>query len=397
MVASEVSQKLPILIIDKRGKIGQALVEKLQEQFLVVVVTGRDLEIHDNLVHIPYRKKIPEIPDNKYSHMFVVYNGEEEILAIMPSVMKKANATGAKVLFITSLLQGSPQLFQRFSEHLYHGMQIAMYGEVFDNAALDANQLNVFIHQIRLYGRVEIPESGLRRFYPIFFDDVVGGIIAIAFAQHVHHKPHLIFSKHGFTGLTIARILQKIDPMIKPDFKKQSAAPLTYHIPEDGEYAFQNYPLEDKLRRLDLSAKKAESPLEKRRLVLPKRRKNRHYAACITSLILALLIVPPLVVYTCSAAGLGLISLSVKQGESGQLAAARQTAGAGKSFFTFAQTLSGSMFALALVDGKANQSLQQHIQSGEQISQTAVDCFGALALLQNIVNGKDASDRKSVV
>src|SRR5260370_28101544 len=111
MVASEVSQKLPILIIDKKGKIGQALATKLQEQFLVVVVTGRDLEIHDNLIHIPYRKKVPVIPDNKYSHMFIIYNGESEIVDIMPSIMKKANETNARVVFATSLFQSSSQFF----------------------------------------------------------------------------------------------------------------------------------------------------------------------------------------------------------------------------------------------------------------------------------------------
>src|ERR1039457_2682784 len=102
MVSSEISQKLPLLIIDKKGKLGTSLAEKFKEQFLIVLVSGRELDVHENIIHIPYRKKIPLIPDNVYSHIFVIYNGEKEILDMLSSFVKKADETNSKLFFITS-------------------------------------------------------------------------------------------------------------------------------------------------------------------------------------------------------------------------------------------------------------------------------------------------------
>src|SRR6266581_3581412 len=109
LITSEEITKLPILIVDKKGTIGNSLAKILREQFFVVIVTEFSVEKHDNVIHIPYRRKIPMIPDNAYSHLFIIYNGGTELLDMLSAFEKKAEAVKARVLFITSLFYSSAQ------------------------------------------------------------------------------------------------------------------------------------------------------------------------------------------------------------------------------------------------------------------------------------------------
>src|SRR5690348_8437876 len=92
LVTREEKTKLPLLIVDKQGLIGNALAKLLREQFFVVVVTAGAVEKHNNVVHVSYRRKIPMIPDNAYSHIFLVYNGEKELLDMLPAFEDKAES-----------------------------------------------------------------------------------------------------------------------------------------------------------------------------------------------------------------------------------------------------------------------------------------------------------------
>lgn len=390
LITSETNQKLPILIIDKKGKMGSALAQKLQDQFLVVIITGIDLEIHDNLIHIPYRKKIPLIPDNMYSHMFIIYNGEPEITDIMLPIMKRANQINARVLFITSLLNSSMELYHRFSAHIYHDLQFVVYGEMFDEEALDANQLNVFIHQARLYRRIEIPDPGLQKLYPVFFDDCIWGIIAIAFSEHLRHSPQLVFPKHGYTQLSIGRMLQKIDPLIKSDFKKSRTKFIEYFIPENGEYIFQNYPLEDKLRKINFTQRKQGEQSVKRKLVLPQRKKNRHIVSWLIGLILFLLFMPPLITLGADALGYGLVMHAIKQAEGGKFGDAYKTAGIASYSFISARAAGSFLFFLSAVAPVQSSTLQENSALGQVISQTALDLFASAKKLQMVIGGESS-------
>src|SRR5690348_8865155 len=99
LVTSEINQQLPILIIDKKGQIGAALAEKLKNQFLIVLISSISPKETENILYIHYHKKIPMIPDNIYSHIFTIYNGEKETIDMLPSLLKKAEHIKAKVIF----------------------------------------------------------------------------------------------------------------------------------------------------------------------------------------------------------------------------------------------------------------------------------------------------------
>src|SRR6185369_9996515 len=111
LISTESVDKSPLLIIDKKGIMGVTLAKQLHEQYLVVLATGTEVDVHKNIIHIPYHKKVPTIPDNQYSHLFVFYNGESEILDMLPALMKKAQMSRGNLLFITSLPYSTADLF----------------------------------------------------------------------------------------------------------------------------------------------------------------------------------------------------------------------------------------------------------------------------------------------
>ena len=83
----------PILIIDKKGEIGFSLAEALKFSFLPLVVSSASPQKEMGLVHIPYQKSFPRLPNNTFSHIIIVFNGEKDIVAKLPKLLKKSRGT----------------------------------------------------------------------------------------------------------------------------------------------------------------------------------------------------------------------------------------------------------------------------------------------------------------
>src|SRR5664279_5351220 len=99
-------------------------------------------------------------------------------------------------------------------------MQIIVYGEIFDNKLSEVNELTYFIHQARTTGRIEIPNDGLGRLFPVLLEDVLIAIIGIAFAFEKKKRILFVFPNSGRTELSVIRSLRNLNPQIKLDFKK---------------------------------------------------------------------------------------------------------------------------------------------------------------------------------
>src|SRR5262245_27058056 len=96
-VTSEKAQNTPVLIVDKNGKIGAALAQILQEEFLVVLVTSLEMDFGKNIIHIPYHRKVPPIPGNTYPHVFIIYDGQKDVIDKLQAFVKKAKSTNANL------------------------------------------------------------------------------------------------------------------------------------------------------------------------------------------------------------------------------------------------------------------------------------------------------------
>ena len=387
-------KKLPLLIVDKKGIIGIALAQKMQEEFLVVLVSGYALEAHQNTIHIPYRRKIPLVPDNAYSHIFIVYNGEKEVLAMLPAFVKKANEGGAKVFFITHVNHSSQKLFLFLGQHLFHNVRIVLFGETFDNNIVEANEVNFFIHQVRVYGRIAVPNTGMGKLYPIFLDDVLSAIIAIAFTER-SGKTFLLFPHHPITEVSVGRMFQKIDPALKIDFKRQKIAQNDFYVPPDGVYFFENYDLEERFRRINLNRSLAPSVVSQKQitLVLPRRKKEHSVRIYFLAFLVALLL-PSVFSLVLAFAGAGALSLSVKQMEKVNFSSARSYAVFARSSLSLAGAIGGSVFVPPVLGTTKKGEFLQQVGLGSAFADTEVEALNAFILLQDIYEQKSDDPKR---
>lgn len=398
LVVSEEVQKLPLLILDKKGIIGAALAQKLQEEFLVVLVSDHPKPeelIHKNIILIPYKKRIPLIPDNNYSHMFLIYNGEKEVLDMLPAFVRKANQTNGRLFFITSLFHGSHSLYTTLSHHAYHNVQVLIFGETFDNKLTEANTINFYIHQARVYGRIELANSGLSRVYPIAFHDVISAIIATAFVMQKRYKCILIFPHHSTTDVSVARMFQKVDPNIKIDFINKKKKSQDLFVPRDGIFFFPNYDLEGRLKEVDLTRKTSPItpvPQNKIKLALPKKRAKNPFTTVLTMLIV-LVLFPTVSTFLLLLIGASSLQTAVKQAEAMKFSSAHADASTAKTAFSLANVMSSGLILINTPFHAQAEKLVEDIQTGEEVSTMALDMLSAADTIQGIYQGKSTDEK----
>ncbi len=392
LIATEEKQTLPILIVDKKGGFGTMLAQKLQEHFLVVLVSKDVPDFHKNLIHVPYKRKIPTIPDNTFTQIFVFYNGEEEVLEMLPSFMKKANDTGGKLIFILSLFQSNEKIFKRISHHTYHSMQTILYGEVFEQKATSSNVVNFFVHQARGKGKLEIPNDGMDKYYPVFDEDVITVIIATAFSQGKPNKLTFVFPKVPFTALSIARIIKKINPDLSFDFKKSKYKAPNLFMPDGGVYVYTSYPLEDRIRMIPAKHDKWIEKASSKVLKLPKQELKFNFKTFLLSVLVATML--PLIVSVFSM-GLGLFGLygSVSAFSRGEVQAAEGFAGFSKSSFEVADFTSSNFPAIYFFPEPFRSNFTDSILRGKRVSVAGLELIQAFVVVKNITNGESKSPK----
>jgi Protein of unknown function (DUF4012) len=393
LITSEEITTLPILIVDKKGTIGSALTKILREQFLVVIVTAQDVEKHEKVIHIPYHRKIPMIPDDVYSHMLVIYNGETELLDMLPAFEEKAEAVRARFLFVTSILYSSKKLFNLLKGYEQQLLQAVVYGEVFNNAITDANEVNFFIHQARIYGRIEVPNEGLGKLYPVFFDDVLTSIVSLAFATERPKRPVLLFPHHTYTQITVARIIQTINPLVKIDFGQKEGEQHDFYIPENGVYFFRDYNLEERLRKIDFTQveQRIKPPQKKIRLKLPYPKVHKNRLKNMLAIITAVFIAPLFFAFFCALLGAGMITYSLRQAESGNLQLAGIAASVAQFSFITAQTLGPGLLLPQLLAPQQKIHFINTMQTGETLSSCEISLLQAITVMKNIYQGKSTN------
>lgn len=397
LITTERNSLLPLLIIDKTGVLGIALAKKLHGQFLVVLVTptvSEDLAAKRTVIHIPYRKRIPLIPDNIYSHVFLFYNGEDELLDMLPSFMKKANESAGKLFFITSLFYSSETLFKQLSHHLYHNLRIALYGEIFDNELQEENLVNFFIFQARLHGRIEVPSNGFGKLYPVHLEDVLSAIIAVAFAHARTSRVLFVFPKHEISETSAARIIQKIHPHLKVDYRKYKKKQPIYYIPHEGAYCFPDYNLEARLRDIDFSQQISRSERVHVKRVMQKRGKRKGSPALFAGIILVyIFVLPVLLIGLLTMAGIGSLQMALKESEAAKLGSAKHYVAAAHFSFSSASVLTEALIYGDYIVPMQKRAVSQQLLVGKQMSEVARDLLMASETFFAVTSGTSSTPK----
>jgi len=178
---------LPILIVDKIGVIGESLAINLSTEALIVFVSLKKI-YKDNIIHIPYKNKFPVIPDNPYSHVFVVDDNISSTRDALPSFLKKARDENIPFTYIANVYDIKKGLIDLIFDN-YKKSKVALYGDVVcKNNAFFPNNINSVIHQINKTGKICLSGSGLNSVYPATFEDLILGIMETAFGTDKENK-----------------------------------------------------------------------------------------------------------------------------------------------------------------------------------------------------------------
>ncbi len=266
LFTSEKKYEYPILIIDKKGTLGESLAGKLKSESLVVLVSKSITNQDEGILHIPFVKKFPIIPDNTYSHIFLIDESLEVFKDIIKPFIKKAKKNNA-FLIVAVNKEFANEEFIKTTFSLYENTKIVLIGDVFSENEIynPKTQVNKFIYQVKASGKIEVPEDGLEETQPVFFDDVALGILETAFSED-NYKLYYLFPKHKITLLMLAHMFQKKDPDLKISFVSQKKTkPKNKFVPnENAKYLLpETYNIFDKIKKINFSNITVASDLNK--------------------------------------------------------------------------------------------------------------------------------------
>lgn len=391
LIVAEKHTALPLLIVDKEGTVGSALAEVLQEHSLVVFVSASAPKVSNNILHIPYHRRVPLIPDNAYAGMVVFYTGDDTVLDFLPAMLKKAHVLRSKIVFVTPLALATEQLFQKLSKHQFHDMQVVVYGELFYQQDMVDNPVNYFLHQAKAHGRITLSDNGIGKLYPIALADALSGITSLLFSEEKKKLVYL-FPKTPISELSIARILQKNDPLVKIGFKKRKQKESNYVITSEGEYFFKEYPFEERLDAL-FASYHIQEDLARGQNDFWNTTKPIPFIAFVGAVLVALFL-PILFFLTSAGIGAGMLFLSVKALEEGNFTQAKQLAMVSRESFAFTQTMSKGLVYVDLVAKQPKQAFLQQVKVGEKLSLTELEIVTGMMLMQEIFEGKSSDSRQ---
>jgi len=389
---------LPFLVVDKTGIIGEALCQNLVLRSLVVCVSKKkpNTDGLENIVFVPHLRTLPIIPDNTYSYMFVVSDCSTTT-GFLSSFIKKATRDKSQLLFIVSLFNFA-SFYKSYKKTKAKSdlakdqgtVKIAIFGDIFDK-----NIYPSFIDSAIKFGRIEIEGDGLSKTYPVSLEDVISGVLKVAFGPEVSSSIFYLFPKYPPTQISLARMIQKANPTIKVDFvrshNRHSGEPepvegdsrisFLQSDKVNGKYLLSdNYSLEKRITELkieNLSTANNSNP----------RPQNRSFPFAWLLLSLFFLAFLPLV-NTLAFSFLGFATLGNARTaiEDGNLSDAQKSNNASGLFFNLAQKSSRLLLTQAKLIGQENKlvPITRNLSLGQDLSRVVRYGLDASRILSQV-------------
>ncbi len=357
-----------VLVVDKLGVIGEEISRNLSQDFLVVFVSKVKPQENKNIIHIPFSRKIPQVPDNEYSKIFVVDDGYVITRESVFSFVSIARSSSAPIYFIASCRNIDVNHAEEVASE-YSKVKVLIFGDLFDREVFfDKNSsVNRYILEARKNKKILVPGNGLALNFPMTLEDTVKLIIKASYLE-VDQKILLLFPPSPVTDISLAHVFQKVSPDIIVDFVK-SATQRQIYIPNNSEHVIGKYDLEQKIKELGVDQEE-----ERELKVMGGAKKKRNLLKPFLLLLLILLFIILLPFFTTGAYyGLGKYELN----------AAKNSA------------LSGD-FDKSIDQAKKAKTLFQTSQKTSNFLATEASYLGILAdskvLRDKSIEGEDVSD-----
>jgi len=382
----------PVLIVDKQGTVGNFLAMRLEQKFLTVLVSSQEL-LTPTIIFVPFAQKIPTIPDNTFSHLFLFYNGEKELQLSLQSFISKAAETEARLILVTTLFHYSDTLAHKLIE-LYPKSQVIVLGDVFPSSSFSPQTpVTTLLAMAKTTGQVVLTSSGLDVVYPVSLEDVLDGLIAVGIENQEEGQVFALLPSYPVTQISFARTLQRRYPLLKIDFAKGKHHLPSYHLPTSAIPLLPSpYPLAERLGQLDLEHTPLASPQAKpsRQIHHPRAGGTKRNLFLLLSLVFFTLSLPFLLTIGLALGG----GLSLKQAEAqlskGELASSYASAKSAQSLFSLADDTSTTLKSIVGIIGLGKEvvGFQRMIHLGREVSEAVTQLLGAASSLQTMLESK---------
>lgn len=392
--------KHPVLVVDKEGRIGPTLAHKLSQTSLTVLVSSQPAE-GSNIISIPFLKKIPRIPNNSFSHLFIVYSGEKELEQAFSSFIAKAQETQAKLILITSIFHFKQAIADRLFS-LYEHAEVVVIGDTFSPPFTPESPVTDILSSAKTTGRIELPDNGLTPLYPVALADVVEGVISAGYSMSEDRQVFAVLPPHPLPALSFARLLQKQEPLLKIDFVVAHSPQPAVTLPHQAVPLLTDYALERQLKQLDLTYTPPKKTLSTKRVKTSKIRTSKAPSPkrpvfLLLSIIFFLLALPFILTIGTALTGGLLLKQTGSLAEKGSLAEALASSRAAASFLTLSDQTAVTLRGVVSVIGLSQEVLgfQSLIHSGREIADATTELLDAGTQLQTLLASKTPVSKES--
>lgn len=394
----EKKQKYPILIVDKIGVIGERLIEELKQEALIIFVSAKRIE-DPNVIHIPYLKKIPAIPDNSYSHIFIIDEYGKISKNFITPFVNKAKQDLSKLILAININYVDDKFVNDFVLS-FEKAKILIFSGIFTKDFIfnSSTYVNKFIQEVRSYKEISVPNDGTKLTSPVFFDDVITSILQVGFIEDETSRIFFAFAKNIPTLLSLAHMFQKRQPGIKIDFvKEKSAKEEKTEIKAEGKYILgDDYDIAEKINKVDLENENKEK-IERGEY---EKESNAGIKVKLNYLFVSVFLVagfffllPFISTLFFSVTGLLYINNLKTDLQNQNLTGAKNDAFAANVLLKGAKISSLLLKKEATVFGKENQlsSFSTKLDQGIEISYGASTLLGSIDKLNNLISGGSQS------
>jgi hypothetical protein len=391
--SSRLRSENPILVIDKDGFIGEPLSLKLSEKFSIVLVSGRGLisrKESRKINHILFAGKFPIIPENKYSCIILI---DEEVsnLELLPRIIKKVKAVNADFIFAQGLSREGKYAVDEIFK-LDRNAKIALFGDIFTDKLISRAEnpkstINNYIFDAQKLGKIKVLGDGLREAYPVFLHDVVGGLFDLVIKKYKEDSLFYIFPKNPPFELSLAHMIQKMNPEIAIDFVNSDCRSETIFYPPGGKYLLNDqYPLAKMIRGIDINKK-----VEFQRSSSSKKSKFfRKISTFILRALIFLLLAPFIFTIFFSLLGLGTFYFGERETHKGNFVNAKNSFHLSEVSYSLGKQASEIFLKQAGFVGLKNNfdKLSQDIDSRYEVSSSLFQAFNAGMYFTKVMSGK---------
>ncbi|MBI5045372.1 MAG: DUF4012 domain-containing protein [Candidatus Levybacteria bacterium] len=395
------SNSRPILIFDSEGMLGEKLAEAFSQNDLVLFVTKKEVSKKENVIPVPLQGRIPSIPNNLFSRMYVCCSGEKEFIDFLPGFVQKAKESSIPLVCIFSIFSYRTEIVKALRS-LYEDVEIVVVGDIFSHRTYPSQTpVNSLLVQAEK-GRVLLTNDGLDLLYPVFIDDVVDRLMSLPTVGEVG-ETYAMFPPHPITQLSFVRLLQKSHEHITVDYEQKPSNSLRYLLPTSAiPYVDTPYPLEHRIKKLQLSfSKTLSSPAVKKskKKISLKKRGRKRIVFLAMSVFFFLLSLPLVLTALFSLMG----GFSLQQVEShlsrGELSEAYASSKQAQTFFLVADEASSTLRNGASKIGLASEvdGMRRFVRAGKEISSAVRQLLSVGVIFQNGIGDAKGIPREKYI